>query len=146
MLAVSGDPDGYGRPPKEATMMRRSLFLVAMSLVISAPAFGQSRDERQWLAEHPEALQALGALPREDLGRFLEAYQKLPPAEQEKLREHAEELRGLSSEERRWALEHPDAVRQLGNLPEDDRQQMFDAYRGLSPDAQRFIRDRMTGR
>ena len=155
--------------------------------------------ERQWLMEHPEAVQALGSMSREEVGQFLQTYQSLSPDEKAKLREHAadlqalgpaerswalqnpdavkqlgalsdgerkkfldtyknlsdgekqklmenaDELGKLSPEERAWALENPEAVRQLGNVPDADRDKMMDAYRSVSPETQRMLRDGMRG-
>jgi hypothetical protein len=184
-----------------------TIALLFVSLMVG-PAFAQGRteaggdygQERRWLAEHPEAMKALGGMSREELGQFfqtyqglseqekaqlrdhagelqqlgpaerswalqnpdtvrqlgamsederkkvVETYQKLTPEEQQKLRENSAELGKMSADERKWAIDHPDSMRQLGNMPDGDRDQMIDAYRNLSPDAQRYVRDHMNGK
>ncbi|MGH7822211.1 MAG: DUF3106 domain-containing protein [Candidatus Binatia bacterium] len=126
-------------------MLLRAFRLLAASCLLSVGAAiaqdGASGDERRWLAEHPEAIGALGEMPREELGQFLDTYRNLPPEEQRKLREHAEELQALSPEERAWALENPDTVRELGSVPEAQRRQMMESYRQLPPEMQRSLRE-----
>jgi hypothetical protein len=136
-------------------MMRTTALLVALplaSLVWASPAPAQSRSasdapisgdfgaERRWVMEHPEAIQALGNMPKEDLGKFLETYRSLPPDEQAKIREHASDLQNLGPNERKWALENPDAVRQLGTLSDADREKFLQTYKGLTPAEQEKLR------
>jgi hypothetical protein len=193
-------------PLSEEVALKKALALRCCVLLLAAgPAFAQSAregpgdygDERRWAAEHPEALQALGSMSKEELGQFLSTYQSLSPeekaelrehagelqqlgpgerswalqnpdavrqlgamsdeqrekflktyqglsaAEQKNLREHANELQNLSPEEQNWALDHPDAVRQLGTVPDGDRAKMMDAYRNMSPETQKLMRDQM---
>ena len=99
--------------------------------------------ERSWALQNPDAVRQLGAMPEDERKKVLETYQKLTPQEQQKLREHSAELGKMSPDERKWALENPEAMRQLGKVPDGERDQMIDAYRNLSPDAQRFVRDQM---
>ena len=169
---------------------------LCLSSVATAQDYGA---ERQWLMEHPEAIKALGEMPKEDVGKFLQTYQSLSSEEKAMVREHAGELQNLgpaerswalnnpdavkqlgtlsdgerkkfldtyknlsdgekqklmenadelgklSPEERAWALENPDAVRQLGNVPDADRDKMMDAYRSVSPETQRILREGMAG-
>jgi hypothetical protein len=178
----------------------RMISIPASVVLLFSTAFAQDYGaERQWLMEHPEAVQALGSMSREEVGQFLQTYQSLSPDEKAKLREHAadlqalgpaerswalanpdavrqlgalsegeqkkfldtyknlsdaekkklmenaDELGKLSPEERAWALENPDAVRQLGNVPDGDRDKMMDAYRSVSPETQRALRESMGG-
>jgi hypothetical protein len=99
--------------------------------------------ERNWALQNPDAVRQLGAMPEDERKKVVETYQKLTPEEQQKLRQNSAELGKMSPAERKWALENPDAMRQLGNVPDGERDQMIDAYRNLSPDAQRFVRDQM---
>ena len=136
-------------------MKRATTFIVpllAASLFGLSPAFAQSPSaggapisgdfgaERRWVMEHPEAIKALGDMPKEDLGKFLETYRSLPPDEQAKVREHATDLQGLGANERKWALENPDAVRQLGNLSDAERQKLLETYKNLTPAEQEKLR------
>ena len=105
-----------------------------------APISGDFGAERRWVMEHPEAIKALGEMPKEDLGKFLETYRTLSPEEQAAVREHAGDLQALGANERKWALENPDAVRQLGALPEADRAKFLETYKNLSPAEQEKLR------
>ncbi len=125
--------------------MKRTITLPLCALLLaSSPAFGQSAgdfgDERAWVAEHPEALQALGAMPREELGQFLQTYQGLSAEEKAKVREHAADLQQLGPSERKWALQNPDAVRQLGTMSDDDRKKFLETYKNLTPEEQEKLR------
>lgn len=132
-------------------MSKRTFWLYAGLLAIGSgtalaqgmrdlPRSGDYGAERQWILEHPEAIQALGNVPKEDLGKFLDTYRKLPPEEQQKLREHAGDLQALGPAERQWALANPDAVRQLGDMPEADRKKFLDSYKNLTPAEQEKLR------
>jgi len=126
-------------------MIRTTLLSVWFCLAVSNFGFAQnapqpSGDERRWIAEHPEALQALGSLPREDLAKFLQTYQDLTPEEQAKLRDHAGEMQQLSPTERSWAIQNPDAMRQLGAMPEEQRKKFVDEYRKLTPEEKEKLR------
>jgi len=85
-------------------------------------------------------VKALGDMPKEDLGKFLETYRNLPPEEQAQVREHAADLQNLGASERKWALENPDAVRQLGAMPEADRKKFLETYKNLTPAEQQKLR------
>jgi hypothetical protein len=136
-------------------MRSTTLFLVPLlagSLLAASPSHGQSPSaggaptsgdfgaERRWVMEHPEAIKALGDMPKEDLGKFLETYRSLPPEEQAQIREHASDLQGLGANERKWALENPDAVRQLGSMSDADRQKLLQTYKSLTPAEQEKLR------
>jgi uncharacterized protein DUF3106 len=122
-------------------MIRATVLSVSISLALAGAASAQSADERQWLTEHPEALQALGSMPKEDLGKFLQTYQGLSADEKAKLREHAGEMQQMTPEERKWALDNPDAVRELGSMPEDQQKKILESYRSLSPEEKQKLRE-----
>lgn len=131
--------------------MRRQLIVGGLCLLTAAPALAQGvdrgmgadgyGDERRWIMEHPEAMEALGHMRREDLGKFLETYRSLSPAEKQKIREHASDLQALGPNERKWALDNPDAVRQLGTMPDDQRRRFLETYKSLSPAEQQKLRE-----
>ena len=104
------------------------------------PIPGDFGAERRWLMENPEAIKALGEMPKEDLGKFLETYRTLSPEEQAAVRTHAGDLQALGTDERKWALENPDAVRQLGAMPEADRKKFLETYKNLTPAEQEKLR------
>ena len=113
--------------------MRTISISTSLIALFSTLAFAQDYGaERQWLMEHPEAIQALGSMPREDVGKFLQQYQSMSPEEKAMVREHAGDLQALGPAERKWALENPDSVRQLGALSEDERKKFLDTYKNLS--------------
>ena len=101
--------------------------------------------ERSWALANPDAVRQLGTLSDGERKKFLDTYKNLSEGEKQKLMENAGELSKLSPEERAWALENPDAVRQLGNVPDADRDKMMDAYRSVSPETQRVLREGMSG-
>ena len=129
--------------------MRTIAIPVCLLVLASSPVFAQRAgehggdygDERQWLAEHPEALKALGGMSKEELGQFFQNYQSLSPQEKTQLREHSAELQQMSPSERSWALQNPDAVRQLGAMPDEERKKVLDTYRNLTPEEQQKLRD-----
>ncbi len=131
--------------------MRRLTISAALLVLCASPLFAQSMDgapkpgeygaERRWMADHPEAVRAIGEMPREDAAKLLDTYKNLPPAEQQKLRDHAGELQALGPQERKWALDNPDAVRQLGDLSDADRKKVLDTYQNLSPAEQAKLRE-----
>lgn len=98
-----------------------------------APVPGDYGAERQWLMDNPDAIRALGELPKEELGDFLQTYRSLPAEEQKMVRDHAADLQQLGPNERKWALDNPDAVRQLGAMSEEDRRKFLETYKSLTP-------------
>ena len=115
--------------------MTRTISILATGVLLglASPLVAQDYGaERQWIMEHPEALKALGEMPKEDAAAFLQTYQGLSSEEKAMVREHAAELQTLGSAERKWALANPDAVKQLGGLSEGERKKFLDAYKNLS--------------
>lgn len=111
----------------------RMISIPASALLLFSTAFAQDYGaERQWLMEHPEAIKALGEMPKEDVGKFLQTYQSLSSEEKAMVREHASELQNLGPAERSWALNNPDAVKQLGALSDGERKKFLDTYKNLS--------------
>ena len=105
-----------------------------------APTSGDFGAERRWVMENPDAIKALGEMPKEDVAKFLQAYRGLSPEEQAQVRAHAGELQGLGANERKWALDNPDAVRQLGSMPEAEREKFLQTYKNLTPAEQEKLR------
>jgi hypothetical protein len=126
--------------------MRRTISIpLFLIMLISGPAFAQGAgdygDERRWLAEHPDAVKALGGMSREELGQFFQAYQGMSEQEKAQMRQHAGELQQLAPAERSWALQNPDAVRQLGAMSEEERKKVLETYQKLTPEEQQKLRE-----